>query len=227
MTQDTAPSTTYTLPTLNVELLTNLITWAVADKKRLDRFAERFANWGTWKQSKWAHRPEGESANVCGTAFCIAGQAVVQVGYMPVFESPWDESASHCAPRVFAGLGPQGLPTFEPDRNEENHVVISDLAKTVLGLTSEESNALFYGDNTLGNVVATALLIANARQVALDLPDEAWTEFFDTYRDTDTSRRDLFSRFYFPQEYQDLVNGVERCQACGQTVEPKPEAVPF
>src|SRR5262245_53415487 len=83
------------LPALNAELLFSVLAWARQDQEYIDRWE----HWGRWDQGAWGRIDQyalsdvgldfGDEADVayavrngvCGTAMCIAGQAVVQSGY--------------------------------------------------------------------------------------------------------------------------------------------------
>lgn len=171
------------LPTLNVELLADVVTWAVADEKAINDLKAKYPDWGDWNQSTWATEVRN---GVCQTSYCIAGQAVVQVGYGLVlprvddleslercgydFEG-YDEdyikrclsqvNANTCAPKVFAGLDDKGRPKYRLDYDHE--VAIPNAARNALGLTDFEGSALFEGDNSIESVVTIAFMIARAR----------------------------------------------------------------
>lgn len=94
-----------------------------------------------WDQGNWfAMLSEGE----CKTAGCFAGWAAQLSGYQPVFTDGllWDGNSQ----RWYTGLKP--YTEFVTDAQGNMHRV-SELAEKLLGLNSDESDALFSGGNTL------------------------------------------------------------------------------
>lgn len=93
-----------------------------------------------WDQGSWAIQRFDEDENVCGTAMCFAGHAVVEAGHKLV----WKPIESECSCL---------------DCLEETHPVtechvddgrdIETAAREVLGLSSMQSQMLFSGSNQL------------------------------------------------------------------------------
>ncbi len=139
--------TTNTLPALNLPLLTNLITWAWYDAHAdRDMLAEFFADWGSWNQDVWASVPKPEDdtldpsdpmfGSMCGSSYCIAGQAVAQAGYKMVLSEGYGSyTATSAVPVVFDHLNDLGRPVYREVGEPEDVPVI---AARVLGLTEGE-----------------------------------------------------------------------------------------
>lgn len=175
-----------TMNKLNIDLLSDVVLWAAQDAallgeievgatpEELDALRKQYADWGSWNQGVWGEEIRN---GACQTAFCLAGQAVVQVGMSLVFNrGEWtnDEGkkvaqADYCAPSVFVGLTPAGKPKYEADVTRQ--VYIKDAARDALGLMSGEAEALFGGDNTIGIIVHVAQVAAKARGQELALPN--------------------------------------------------------
>lgn len=162
------------LPTLNLSLLTKGIEWAELSEKYLRRDPDLLPedehlveSWGVWDQGTYATNANpvvamrnGEVAPFCGSAYCQAGQAVVQAGYTMKFGG----AEVHTATCV--------------DPHGERHL-ISDVAQELLGLTGDEASAYFEGDNDLGMLRYLANTFAHRRGLPLPYPteeyDEDWT----------------------------------------------------
>lgn len=161
---------------LNVEAITTLIDWAEADEERR---ASVYASWGSWRQGLWGlastasdnmrtllNRGEGSQVGeevaemgkngACGTAFCMAGQAVVQAGYVLDYDSEaseWDNGT--------VGVSAENCVWTEPSATEVTRwgtpvlqevgdpVDIAETATEILGLTDEEADLFFAGSNTI------------------------------------------------------------------------------
>lgn len=193
-----------TLPTMNVPLLRDLVCWAAADEAHLQDLAKEFDGWGQWDQNVWSREVRN---GVCRTAYCIAGQAVAQVGMGFVYDYDHEDDNGHevyaaafCAPKTFVGLDDKGQPQYELDRSREEYV--SSTAKRAIGLSDNEGSALFGGDNTITEVVGLALMFAERRGVDLGLPPEVaeLAEGFD---------RTPYLTWMYPQQ---------NCETCGQVV---------
>lgn len=166
---------------LNLPALMTLIDWAEADEEVRRR---RFAGWGDWRQSVWgtisADDPnvkaliESDDADqqehavdllrdfdrngVCGTAYCMAGQAVAQAGYDLIFEDPYVgvdgvdlglavASAERCVKTEPTGeVDSRGRPIFR-EVGEEG--MIERTAARILGLTVDEEDLFFNGSNSI------------------------------------------------------------------------------
>lgn len=167
--------------TFNARLLTDLVLWAAADQKALDKV---FEGWGDWNQHLWAKELRN---GVCKTSYCLAGQAVVQGGYGLLYTEmdswrdadgkTWREfSADLCAPMI-EQTDEHGKPVRDskgkrimvPDHTRS--VYISTAAQRILGIYETEADRLFNGDNNLADVVRIAIDIAASRDVTLDLPE--------------------------------------------------------
>lgn len=220
------------LPTLNVQLLADVVTWAVADETAMDELREKYPDWGVWNQGTWATQVRN---GICQTSYCIAGQACVQVGYglvLPTIDDPesieragydfegYDDdyikralrevNANTCAPKVFAGLDDKGRPKYRLDYDQERS--IPDAARDALGIAPEEGSALFEGNNNLTTVVTMATLIAKARGDEVfrsfkDLLPNPVLDVMDEAWDGEWSKgwQAMFNKFWFPEGYQDAV----------------------
>lgn len=162
--------------TVNIKLLSDVITWAAVDAGKAPHRAvtDRFKGWGTWDQSSWAYNPNAEDRaveklDVCGTAFCIAGQAAVQGGDM-VLLMDVDGSSDNVAPRSeFPNLA-LGVTLVDDDVYVGPARSIDDYATEVLGL--EDEGPLFNGDNSITDVVSYAMALAWKQDgVPLDLSE--------------------------------------------------------
>lgn len=158
---------------LNITLLRDLVTWAYQDEEAVQ--SPDFAAWGHWDQNLWAQEIRN---GVCQTAYCIAGQAVVQAGFGLLLDEqyevedgqPREFRASTCAPKRFAGLDDQGREVYINDTTHERG--IPAVAREVLGFTHSEGEVMFAGDNTIEQLVAMARIFAAKRGQDLRLPDE-------------------------------------------------------
>lgn len=205
---------TIDLPALNVPLLKSLVTWAAADQAHLDDLAARFKEegWGHWDQERWAKEVRNGH---CQTAYCIAGQAAAQVGYAPVFDAvalPYLSEVENgdvyitgtCAPRRFAGLGPTGMPVYEPNTDAGTRQ-ISDVGREAIGLSYDEANALFEGSNSLQDILAMALMFARVRNVDLDLDPALVDMVNEHFGSLDRATAAEVNRFHFERDYVDMV----------------------
>lgn len=180
---------------LNTALIYDMVAWA--EKKEERRSV--WANWGNWKQGVWADltmshtEREGlpvnltlgmvQEKNVCGTAFCMAGQAVAQAGY------------------EFIGLG-GGVsvnncikvePTDEFDdkgfrvmREVGEERSIEQVGAEVLGLDGDEKGWFFAGNNPIEYLKSLSNGLCEERGLPVLFPDaeypsiyaefEAWCE---------------------------------------------------
>lgn len=171
------------LPTLNVQMISDLLTWAWADDQRLEEFMAKYPGWGSWNQGVWAQELRN---GVCKTAYCMAGQTVAQSNFkldlyleddVEEFDpeknayvhvrSEW--AAEECFPVVKNGFDEKGNQKYK--RSGEN-VLISSKAQEILGLDEFEANMFFDGANDLTRLVYLALAFAKARDVTLDISDE-------------------------------------------------------
>lgn len=186
---------------LNLEALTLLIEWAEADEEvRQRRFANwgqwRQNEWGTiaTDDPNVVALVEDEDRDtddhilgvlgdlnrngVCGTAFCQAGQAVSQAGYDLVYEEPtvdddnWaglvSASADKCVKTEYAGVDDKGRPVFRRVGDEHN---IEDTGARILGLTTSEADAYFFGGNSIERLKQLVTLFCNERDIPTPYPD--------------------------------------------------------
>lgn len=169
------------LDALDVDLLAQILDWAVADEAKREA---RFPGWGSWEQHSWVREVRN---GVCQTSFCIAGQTVVQNGYIPVLEDCGIEAGGHkvryaemCAPAVHSGLidTKTNEPILVPNDDPDTYYSIESLASDQLGLSHyRDEHILFDGDNDLYGLVSAAVYFAARRGQTLAL-DEA-TKAYD------------------------------------------------
>lgn len=171
-----------TLPELNTEMLERIVTWAAVEARSLELGGVDFGpDWGTWNQEAWAQETRN---GVCQTAFCIAGQAAHQAGYVmnlthvgtthdPVTDTILRTyRAQTCSPGIPTGAFDPvtGEEVLEPNPDSDTHRDIEFLACELLGMTRSEGRLLFKGNNSIGDIVKIATAIARHRGVTLDLP---------------------------------------------------------
>lgn len=113
-----------------------------------------------WSQGDWATKdpqclPE---KNICGTAFCFAGWALVNSGYKP----EWTEGSNYTGEFV----------------SKRGKVVDAETkAQKLLNLTDEQSGNLFSGNNTLEEIrdqVASLLTVSDYDQNVALKQDKEW-----------------------------------------------------
>lgn len=172
---------------LDTDLLSRIVHWAVLDEQHLSNTHPVFSNWGSWNQGLWA-TPRGldeettemveanseynphiltiADPNICGTAFCIAGQVAAQTGQAFIFDGT-EDSAETCGPRIPLGLDEKGRTRYGPDVSQRKN--IAQHAREVLGLIPAESRVLFSGSNEIEVIVFLASKFAEMRGVSLDL----------------------------------------------------------
>lgn len=152
--------------TLNINLLSDLVTWAAVKQEFIDdanAAAQRFAAWPGWDQTSWGRELKGETPESCGTSYCMAGQAAAQAGFVMVGGRPHRENEivyDYCVP-----LNDKDNPEVEPRS-------ISDVGRETLGLSDREAGYLFDGDNDLKSIVTIAGWIANKHGEVLDIPED-------------------------------------------------------
>lgn len=112
----------------------------------LDVYVKDVINRDNWEQSRWGvQRPS------CGTTACLAGQAVMDAGGKLIFERR-SEGLSVATFCTMPGK-PMGMP-------------IELVAQDLLGLTPEQANDLFDGDNDYDDMVEIAEEIVTLRNAA-------------------------------------------------------------
>jgi hypothetical protein len=166
----TAVAETY--PALDLTMLHALVAWAEQD----ENFADLYAGWGAWTQSAYGIEIERAAndrgwlskvtwaGNVCGSAYCIAGQTVVQHGYRMQYESDavsglgggpdpitslYGRSAERCVPQRSTGIKDCHGEDVMVDVQGGESRMIHEVARELLGLTGLEASCLFDGDNTV------------------------------------------------------------------------------
>lgn len=99
-----------------------------------------------WDQESWAHRWEDEDKlgrDVCGTAYCFAGTAVVLTGHPILWEGD----------HAFSDLVVDG------DGVEE----VPGVARRELGLSADDAEWLFHPENSLTNLCDIVRQITDGR----------------------------------------------------------------
>jgi hypothetical protein len=171
---------------LNLPALNTLIEWAEGD----ERLAARF---GTWDQGQWAQamlhpgveysgdtidtvKVTEETRNgVCETAYCMAGQTVVQAGYRLIYQhygyggdGQPEFNTSDCIKQEYIGRDATGKPQF---RDTGEVMAISVAAARILGLDYDESNCLFDGDNEIEDLKHLINSMCERRNLPEPYPD--------------------------------------------------------
>jgi len=222
------------LPVLNLSLLNNLIVWAWSDYTD-HRDGPSIGHWnqGSWFRTTDPQQGTGQSS------YCMAGQAVAQVGYKMVlrpneydYSVPADPetgdypiiewNAYECVAQVFDGLDSQGKPTF---KQIGEPVSISDTARRALGLTPGESEALFSGANS-HRILLLSAIIAAARGETLTLPADAQEALDNELAEANGSyndfRPDYFVAGYSSQDERTVLDTLfpppPTCDSCGQVL---------
>lgn len=190
---------------LNLPAIRLLIEWAEGDEALAAYF-------GTWDQQVWNEIKVSMSAlqeagldgedepvteefvaeatrnGVCNTAYCMAGQAVVQAGYRLAYTSD-DEgstspalgayevlSADYCERRVLLGYDANGRPRWE---ETGERVYIANAGARILGLDSDEQGSFFDGDNGIEDLKFFVNKMCERRGLPLEYPgvDESPRDF--------------------------------------------------
>lgn len=121
--------------TPNIEELDRLGAWVQGEYAKLVAGLP-----SEWDQSHWAVAPKSppyNGASICGSACCLAGQAVRDAG--GEFDYRFD---------TFAG----GLYAITARMPDGRKVDIGDEASNLLGLSHYQADALFYPDNTADDI---------------------------------------------------------------------------
>lgn len=121
---------------INVELLQKALDHITAHPEEWNQrvYAARAPSDAAVGEKVRARLVDSLNVGSCGTAFCLAGHvAVTFLGREPLYDDEYD----------FVTL------TVKPLASEEPEVYICDLATSALGLTSDQSDALFHSENTL------------------------------------------------------------------------------
>lgn len=138
----------------------------------------RWAGWGHWNQGSWADRDLnrtldgdgidelemkaavdslrttygdwlGVKPNVCGTAFCMAGQAVVQNdGYRLLYDTGGFQADNCVAIEPTGEVDRKGRAVMRDVPNVQPRAIWR-VAQEQLGLTYDEQSHMFGGDNTI------------------------------------------------------------------------------
>lgn len=167
---------------LNRELFANILTWAVQDyrhKEGLDLPDQGFLDkWGHWAQNYWSRIQTGRNVgditedNMCGSSFCIAGQAAAQSGDRLMIIDTGALTADRTVSRdAFPSLPRKRIYVRDQDVPEDADVEdVAVTAKDVLGL--HDDGPLFQGDNSIWRVVSFGVGLAFHQEGAvLDLDD--------------------------------------------------------
>lgn len=123
-------------------------------------------------------------ANVCRSAFCMAGQTVYQAGFRMILDdSPLhrigeEAYADDCIAEVLTDERDERGFMVWRDREDAERIAIDQAAAEILGLIGEE-RCLFEGDNTVPKIKSIVNWIAENRHLPIPFPDEP------TYPDED------------------------------------------
>lgn len=179
------------------ELIQTLIYWASQDQDHLRKWRDRFV--GRWDQGTWGCLSDTITddtidkalTGVCGTSFCMAGQAVLQKGYRIDFGLSveemmkrkgeiWNSNADWCIPQEPTGqFDNRGRPIFRDAGGRES---IRGVARDALGLTEEEANTFFGADNQIEDLKAFANGMATVRGLPIMFPDApSWSQYDDSW----------------------------------------------
>ena len=153
-------------PPLDLTFLRNLVVWCQQDEKFINYLVRITENAG-WEseheQSSWAHKVRN---GVCRTAYCVAGQAAVQIGKVLQYddEERYDEERT-AAPEEEKSYYDQYLDFYATYTEEGEN--IEDVAQNAIGLNFDEAAALFNGDNDLETIETVAMEICARRGLSL------------------------------------------------------------
>lgn len=135
---------TATTPQPDVKRLIHLAEWAAAQeaRRRLDLPSE-------WDQNHWLLNLGEVLTEVapCGTACCIAGKVTLEDGWLPnaAVDSPENWTISESEDYVIK-VDKSGKPVGDAR-------YVPEVAQEILGLTDDQANRLFDGDNDLDDVL--------------------------------------------------------------------------
>lgn len=202
---------------LNLPAIRLLIAWAEEDIATLGDYRL----WGTWDQGHWGHadlpldpptlavvrldaydevQERAEAFDVmdkavlngaCQTAYCMAGQAVVQAGHKMLYDSVTADTGTTRRLSVTADTCVRVEPTGRFDDKGYPMVrevgaprSISETAAEILGLDSDQEDLFFSGSNDVDQLKAYANHFAREDGQALPYPDhEVWGEDDDEPED--------------------------------------------
>jgi hypothetical protein len=116
-------------------------------------------------------------ANVCGSAFCMAGQAAYQAGFRLILD---DTPLSSIGETIYASDCIAEAPTGV--KNDKGYIVYKDVegasplaihvvAERALGLTSDEADWLFDGDNEIDKIHEIVNRIVTSRGLPTPFPN--------------------------------------------------------
>lgn len=166
-------TTEHERPTLNVDLLSKLVTWAAADKAGDDEFFTHLG-WPHWDQTRWGRQIINGH---CETFCCIAGNAVQQTpGWSLAWTGRSDEHIGYAVPTTTMRTKNGQMVEVIDSKRVGQERTVSEVATETLGLTNAEAYALFDSDNDVADVVFIAITAASVRGVSLDIPEELVNE---------------------------------------------------
>lgn len=145
------------VPELNVPLIRKLIGWAEQDEKWVGQFD--YLGEIEWAQETWGRHDGAEplsrewaemfvkDANVCGTAHCQAGGAVVESDYRILYPQGGGP-AEYCRKIEWTGTyDERGRKVWRDIEGTDEY--IADVGRRLLGFTDDESGVYFEGDNDI------------------------------------------------------------------------------
>lgn len=188
------------LPTLNKALLKDLVVWAYDEEYEIkNRIAKKYPEWPSHDQGAWAKQI---SNGVCETACCIAGNAVLQAGYLMVAqEKPFiDHMTGKRKVRMETSLAVKRPKRYRnksafitPEKyealtgityselNDGDEFWISEVAKTELGLHDNEASGMFSGGNMAADIAARYVAACWVRGLNPALPKDVMKEAVKAY----------------------------------------------
>lgn len=158
------------------------------------------ANRVQWDQSTWISRGS------CGTTACLAGNTVINAGYLPVYARHGLRTDLVTTNRDLVRAGPLHvlLQEFDDDQVES----VRDVAQRLLGLDDAEANLLFDGGSNLYELWAIA---AELTRGEIEIPasvSEEHEAFSVVPTGTDVRRRENARRLLQREResYAEFVN---------------------
>jgi len=159
---------TSSLPELNHALLEECVSWAYWSAQ------DDKTSGVTWNQGRWVFQ------NECGTSFCIAGYASFASGHTEMREPPLEETCQledcvNCQTKPgVPALHVTGLDLIGWDRDASTmDEAWCEMGEKLLGLTSNEADALFDGSNSIEDVLEITEKICSSRGLPM-IDVNAW-----------------------------------------------------
>lgn len=179
---------------LNTNLIYDMVCWAEKKEER----RQIWEKWGEWRQGVWADWVPGHAVdltnlpdnltlgmvqekNVCGTAFCMAGQAAAQAGYEFIgLGNGWTSVQQCIKVEPTNEFDERGNRVMEEVGEPQN---ISQVGMVVLGLSPGEANMFFGGDNPIEYLKSLTNGICESRNLPVLFPDAQYPAIYAGYED--------------------------------------------